>query len=248
MPTDKPAFAGTLILIPWHTGDLRDVTRHALDEVARIEHLLVEDTNIAAQLFNDHGIDCTSKTFTSIGFDPDPMLLERCFDDLHQRDVGMLSSSGVPCFIDPGAWLVRDLRARGVSVRALPGPSALTTVLSLSGVEWASDAGVFTFCFFPSRRGPRLDPILDRTGEPIVVFLALETFAEFIDNVASRYPTRSMTAFFDLTKSTCARPDVTETMTVSEWRHRGPAIAHGSEDVSVIVHPLPVRGKRAAPP
>ena len=220
------------------------MTHHALDEVARLEHLLVEDTSMCEQLSRDHGIDCSTKTFTGIGFDPDSRLLERCLDDLRRRDVGMLSSSGVPCFIDPGAWLVRELRARGVSMRALPGASALTTVLSLSGVEWASDPGVFTFCFYPSRRGPKLDPILDRAAEPVVVFLALDTFMELVDCVANRYPTRSMTAFLDLTKPTRARSDVVETLTASEWQHRGAEIARQAEDVAVIVHPLPPRDRR----
>ena len=79
--------------------------------------------------------------------------MEAILDSLRQgQDVGLVSDGGTPGISDPGALMVRRARAAGYAVVPLPGPSAVSTLLSASGFQ----GGPFTFVgFLPHRRGER---------------------------------------------------------------------------------------------
>lgn len=163
--------SGKLVLVPWHIGHWGDVTLRALREVRRLRVLLSEEpAPLRAQLEADYKLDCAGKEIVQIGFETDPALLERCKRWLENEDVGLISSSGTPCFIDPGAWLVRELRAAGVELTVLAGASALTAALSASGVEWFPR---FTFQFFRAAQTDAFVRLLgERKAEPLVLFVA----------------------------------------------------------------------------
>jgi 16S rRNA (cytidine1402-2'-O)-methyltransferase len=68
------------------------------------------------------------------------------------KDVALVSDAGTPCISDPGYRLVRDARARGIEVLPVPGPSAVVTALSVSGLP--SDRFLYVG-FLPSREKQR---------------------------------------------------------------------------------------------
>jgi len=51
------------------------------------------------------------------------------------EDVCLLSEAGMPLVSDPGAYIVNYCRSKGVAIQVIPGPSALTTILAISGFE-----------------------------------------------------------------------------------------------------------------
>ena len=61
-----------------------------------------------------------------------------------------MSDAGTPCISDPGARLISRARSAGARIEAIPGPSAITTALSIAGL----DANEFTFLgFLPHKKG-----------------------------------------------------------------------------------------------
>jgi 16S rRNA (cytidine1402-2'-O)-methyltransferase len=87
------------------------------------------------------------------------------------RSVALLTDAGTPAVSDPGAELVERVRAMGVEVVAIPGPSAVVAALSVSGLP----ADRFTFLGFLPRKGKDRDRLLNVAAESpmtVVIFEA----------------------------------------------------------------------------
>ena len=90
-------------------------------------------------------------------------------ETLKTEDVALVSEAGAPGVSDPGRELVAEAARMGIPVVPVPGPSAVTTSLSISGFA----AGRFRFLGFLSRRGVERRRMLESalTGaETIVIF------------------------------------------------------------------------------
>ncbi|MBI5630752.1 MAG: hypothetical protein HY921_07705 [Elusimicrobia bacterium] len=190
-----------LILVPWHIGDAADLSLNVLRVSKRLRVFLAEEPEVTrGQLESLFGIRCRDKEFLPIPESCDQEFLDRVLRLLESEDVGMCASGGVPCFMDPGAWLVREVRARGGCVVALAGASSLSTLLSVSGIEWGSQFPAGSFIFF----SPRLESfsyfikVIRREREPIVVFAQVEHVAECLRLVFESLGARPVSLFFDL--------------------------------------------------
>ena len=107
-----------------------------------------EDTRRLRRLAAELGVQLTGQVlsyFDATERSRGPQLLAELRDG---RDVLLVTDAGMPVISDPGYWLVAAAAEAGVRVTALPGPSAVTTALAVSGLP--SDR----FCFegFPSRK------------------------------------------------------------------------------------------------
>ena len=80
-----------------------------------------------------------------------PELLRQLADG---RSIALVTDAGTPGISDPGILLVREARARGITVVPVPGPAAVVTALSASGL--AADGFVFDG-FLPIKPGKRLN-------------------------------------------------------------------------------------------
>jgi 16S rRNA (cytidine1402-2'-O)-methyltransferase len=149
-PTEFRAQAGHLYVVATPIGNLRDITLRALDILKSVDVVAAEDTRVSAGLLAAFGIEARlvscrahNEKQAALG------LLERLRAG---ASVAYVSDAGTPGISDPGSLLVRAAREAGVAVEPIPGPSAVTTVLSVAGL----DAGQWLFQgFLPARSGPR---------------------------------------------------------------------------------------------
>lgn len=98
-------------------------------------------------------------------------------------DVVVVTDAGMPSVSDPGFRLVRAAVEEGIEVTAVPGPSAVTTALAVSGLP------TDRFCFegfLPRRRGERRRHLSDLAEESrtIVVYEAPHRLADLLDDAA----------------------------------------------------------------
>lgn len=230
-----------MILVSWHLGDRADVTLRALDVVKNTRVLVVEDIETTrAQLSRDYRFEVASKLFLQVPFARDPALLDQCRKLLAREDVAMLASSGAPCFVDPGAWLVHDLRVAGTPIVAHAGVSALATVMALSGEEWSMEAQGFTFRLVARGKTADVASLLrERKEEPFVLFLAPEDARAVIAHVAAIDGARSITFFCDLTKDPAqARlADHVETASAVAWQDKAEQFPWSEvADLAAVIH------------
>lgn len=235
------------ILVPWHIGNMRDITVHTAQAARKMRVFLAEEPALTkAQFEKDMGIDCRGKEFLLIPEKADPAFLKEVVSRLAKEDVALVCSGGIPCFIDPGAWLVKALRERGTPITALAGASILSTMLSLSGVDWTGTHNRGTFLIYLAS-GPKggvnasLLEAVRREHEPVFIFLALSQFKECMTTMEPVIGKRVVTAFFDLTKVPRTKfpyADRMITLGARAWLKEAESIPWKDiSDVALMVHP-----------
>ncbi len=141
---------GTLYVVATPIGNLEDITERACRVLDEVDLVLAEDTRRVAKLLGRLGI---STSVDSYHGDTAPAkrsrLVERIVDG---ASMALASDAGTPVVSDPGVQLVADVIDTGAEVVAVPGPSAVTAALSVSGLS----ADRFEFAgYAPRRRAQR---------------------------------------------------------------------------------------------
>ncbi|HEV3062931.1 MAG TPA: 16S rRNA (cytidine(1402)-2'-O)-methyltransferase [Vicinamibacterales bacterium] len=134
---------GTLFVVATPIGNLEDITIRALRVLREVAVIAAEDTRRTGHLLARHGIATPT---TSLHEHNEHRKSSAILARLAQGDdVALVSDAGTPTVSDPGAELVRAAIAGGIRVEPIPGPSAVLTALTASGM----DASQFTFLGFP---------------------------------------------------------------------------------------------------
>ena len=131
--------SGTLYLVGTPIGNLGDLSVRALETLRSADFIAAEDTRVTAKLLNHFEIrkPCVSY-YEHNKAAQGSRIVERI---LGGETCALVSDAGSPAISDPGEDLVRLCAENGVTVCAIPGPCALVTALSISGLP----TGRFTF-------------------------------------------------------------------------------------------------------
>lgn len=141
--------AGRLVVVAGPIGNLSDLSPRAREELSQADGWFVEDSRVSGKLGTVLGVKKPMKTLnehtTAKGIEAYVEILET------GTTWALLSDGGAPAVSDPGAILVDLAHEAGIEVDAIPGPSAVTTALMLSGFF----AQRFAFLgFLPRKPGP----------------------------------------------------------------------------------------------
>ncbi|MDJ0393994.1 16S rRNA (cytidine(1402)-2'-O)-methyltransferase [Rhodococcus sp. G-MC3] len=137
-----------LILAATPMGDVGDASQRLRDALATADVVAAEDTRRTKQLASALGVTITGKVvsfYDQVETARLPGLIESVRDG---KSVLLVTDAGMPSVSDPGYRLVAACVEADLPVTCLPGPSAVTTALALSGLP------VERFCFdgFPPRK------------------------------------------------------------------------------------------------
>src|ERR671914_1049218 len=159
--------SGRLFLVGTPIGNLGDVTERAKQTLAAADLVAAEDTRRTGRLLSRFGI---KRPLVSLFEGNERRRTEELLIALRAgNDVALVTDAGMPGISDPGFGLVRACVNEGIDVRVVPGPSAVTAALAVSGLP--SDRFVFEG-FLPRKAGERRERLRLLAGEPrtIVVF------------------------------------------------------------------------------
>ncbi len=154
---------GILLLAATPLGNAADASARLRDALASADVVAAEDTRRARRLAADLGVRITGKVishYDAVESDRAAVLAEHVAQG---RTVLVVTDAGMPSVSDPGLAAVRACIAADLPVTCLPGPSAVTTALVLSGM--ASDRFVFEG-FLPRRDGQRRQRLRTLVTEP----------------------------------------------------------------------------------
>ena len=151
---------GVLYVVATPIGNLDDLSGRASAVLREVDTVLAEDTRRTRTLFDRYAISTPALAFHEHNErEQTPWALTRL---LEGKRLALVSDAGTPLVNDPGYVLVREARAHGVAVHCVPGPSAVTAALSISGLP----TDRFTFeGFLPARRPRRLRVLERLAGE-----------------------------------------------------------------------------------
>jgi len=141
----------TLSIIATPIGNLEDITLRAIRVLVEADLVLCEDTRTTAKLLQKYGIKTPTMSYHSHS---KLAKVDKIFAFLEKgKNLALVSDAGTPCISDPGVLLVAQIRERfgdKVTISPIPGPSAVISALSASGLP-ASD---FLFLgFLPHKKG-----------------------------------------------------------------------------------------------
>jgi 16S rRNA (cytidine1402-2'-O)-methyltransferase len=141
---------GKLSIVATPIGNLEDITLRALRTLKECDVIYAEDTRVISKLLARYEI---SKPLQRLDAATETKKAEEIIARLEKGEhVAFVSDAGTPGISDPGSRLVGRIRTNGseITIEAIPGASALTAALSISGVN----AEQFTFLgFLPHKKG-----------------------------------------------------------------------------------------------
>ena len=120
-----------LYIVGTPIGNLEDISMRALRTLREVSLIAAEDTRKARILLQHYDI---STPLTSYFEGNEHRKLFTILDALEQGDVGLISEAGMPGISDPGFPLIQAAIEKGYPVTVIPGPSAHTTALVVSGL------------------------------------------------------------------------------------------------------------------
>ena len=130
---------GMLYLCATPIGNLEDVTLRVLRILKEADVVAAEDTRQSIKLLNHYEIKTPLVSYHEHNkYEKTPVLVQRM---LKGETIALVTDAGTPAISDPGEDLVRACYEAGIPVTSLPGPAAVITALTLSGMP----ARRFTF-------------------------------------------------------------------------------------------------------
>lgn len=158
---------GTLYVVATPIGNLRDISERAIDVLKSVDLVAAEDTRHSMHLLKGLGITTRMVSFHDFS-DGDRLssLLGKLNDG---QEIALISDAGTPGISDPGYELISLARQNAVDVVPIPGPSAVITALSVSGLP--TDSFLFEG-FLPARRQARRSQLesLKNEGRTMVFY------------------------------------------------------------------------------
>jgi 16S rRNA (cytidine1402-2'-O)-methyltransferase len=156
--TESPAPNASLKPLPGHLyvvatpiGNLADVTERARAILGAVDLVACEDTRTTGAMLTRFGL---RRSLIAYHEHNETEMAEKLADELAAgKSVAVVSDAGTPALSDPGFRLVRACRRRGLTVVPVPGPSALTAVLSASGLP---TNGFLYVGFLPAKSAARI--------------------------------------------------------------------------------------------
>ena len=190
--------SGTLYLVGTPIGNLGDLSVRALETLRSADFIAAEDTRVTAKLLNHFEIrkPCVSY-YEHNKYASGEKIVARL---LAGETCALVTDAGFPAISDPGEDLVRLCAEHGVTVCAIPGPCALVTALSISGLP----TGRFTFEGFLSvnkkSRQEHLTGLKDETRTMIFYEAPHKLLATLRDLTAAFGEDRRISLCRELTK------------------------------------------------
>lgn len=174
---------GTLYVAASPLGNLGDISHRLQEKLRECDIVAAEDTRRARKLLTH--VDAHPKVLSFHSHSPQTRLDQLLSAMREGSSIVMLTDAGTPTISDPGRTLVKAVRDAGMDVFAIPGPSAVTAALSVSGLP----ADRFTFLGFLPRRGSERRRRLKEVAESkwtVVLFEAATRLVELLKVLAER--------------------------------------------------------------
>ncbi len=150
---------GTLYIIATPIGNLADITLRALEVLKNVSVILSEDTRETDKMLKRYEMNKKQISYRDQNHES---IFPYILNELEKgNDIAIVTDSGTPLISDPGFKLVRDLIGKNMNVISIPGPSAVTASLVVSGLP----TDKFSFLGFLPKSEGQIARILNDYGK-----------------------------------------------------------------------------------
>jgi 16S rRNA (cytidine1402-2'-O)-methyltransferase len=185
-----------LYIVSTPIGNLSDITLRALEVLKKSDYVLCEDTRISKNLLERYEIK--SKLIANHKFN-EKKNLSKVIDILKSGSiVSLISDAGTPSISDPGAILINECVSNGIDVFPIPGASAVSSAVSISGFS----EKYYFYGFFPEKNN-KLKEDFEKLAELegcIVFFISPRKFNRSIKDIKYHFSNRKILICREMTK------------------------------------------------
>ena len=185
-----------LYIVSTPIGNLSDITLRALEVLKKSDYVLCEDTRISKNLLERYEIK--SKLIANHKFN-EKKNLSKVIDILKSGSVvSLISDAGTPSISDPGAILVNECVINEIDIFPIPGASAVSSAVSISGFN----EKYFFYGFFPEKNS-KLSEDFERLANLegcIVFFISPRKFNRSINDLKRYFSNRKILVCREMTK------------------------------------------------
>lgn len=176
-----------LYVVATPIGHMDDLSPRARSILGSVDLIAAEDTRRAGLLLSKLGIKPSGLVsyYDQIEDSRAPQLVKRMKDE--GISIALISDAGSPCIADPGYRLVRQARDAGIAVHPIPGPSAVTSLVSVSGLACHR----FLFIgFLPTKDGAFHKEMESwkQVGGSVIFYESPRRLAKSLEKIATAYP------------------------------------------------------------
>ncbi len=145
-----------LFIITTPIGNMNDMTQRAIDTLRDVEVVACEDTRRAGVLLKKYNL---KKKLVSYYEENERRRVPQLITMLKQGiKMALITNAGTPLLSDPGYLLVREAVRQGIQIHSIPGPSAITAALTVSGLP----TNRFVFEGFLTKRSGQRRRVLEQ--------------------------------------------------------------------------------------
>mgnify|MGYP006297873007 CR=1 FL=1 len=187
----------SLFMVATPIGNLGDITIRALETLRAAEVIACEDTRHTRKLLSHYEI---SRPVVSVRSENEQEGALRLIGHLKEgKDVAYVTDAGTPGVSDPGRRIVEAVRRESIPVVPIPGPSALTAILSAS--SFPGRAVTFDGFISPKagKRAKRISELLSRE-EAFIFYESPHRVLKILKEVAEKEPERPVLVAREMTK------------------------------------------------
>jgi 16S rRNA (cytidine1402-2'-O)-methyltransferase len=184
---------GTLYVVGTPIGNLEDITLRALRILKEVDVIACEDTRITKRLLERYEIATPMISYhqhSTVG--KIDFLIEKLQSG---KNIALVSDAGTPGIADPGGLLVRAVHEQGITVVAIPGPSALASEISISGMP----SERFLFLAHKKGRETIMKQIAD-AEHPVIFYESVHRISKALEQLLSAGIDREIIVGRELTK------------------------------------------------
>ncbi len=203
-----------LYLVSTPIGNLSDITLRAIEILKKSDFILCEDTRVSKNLFKRYEIK--SKLISNHKFNEKQNLLK--IIELLKKDliISLVSDAGTPSISDPGAILVKKCEESNIPIIPIPGPSAVSSAVAISGFS----EKFFFYGFFPEKLKTLNEDLknLSDLNYSIVFFVSPKKINRVIQSLKENFSGRKIVICREMTKlyEEFIRTDVDKIQTFDE--------------------------------
>ena len=193
---DKNKIKAGLYIVATPIGNLGDITLRALEVLKKSNYILCEDTRIAKKLLNHYKI--RSKLISNHKFNEKTVFNNIKDILLSNNIVSLISDAGTPLISDPGKILVEECIKNNIDIIPIPGVSALSSAVSISGFS-----NNFYFSGFISDKKSEIEKeleILSKISGSIVFFVSSKKINKIIPYLKIYFENRKIVICREMTK------------------------------------------------
>ena len=185
-----------LYIVSTPIGNLNDLTLRAINILKKSDYILCEDTRTSKNLLDRYEI--RSKLISNHKFNEKKNLSK--IIEILKSDciVSLISDAGTPSVSDPGALLINECVANNIDIFPIPGASAVSTAVSISGFS----EKYFFYGFFPEKNNKLKEDFekLTNLNSCIIFFISPRKFNKSIKEIKHYFSGRKILICREMTK------------------------------------------------